>query len=186
MGWCILPVLTHIILSSFFIPTDTDSVVDARAFEALCRAHIAKFARGAEKYASATQLTQRVDKWQEKLEPLLAEEEERPEFDIHEYGRTILTSVEGVLEKERASLGPSDEKVSNTTVDFVQVTKDLANYQVCRYFLASLCLCNTGNVVLEQPNAADLTNHLSVKLLSTDYTTVMETYQAPSVLEQNV
>jgi condensin-2 complex subunit H2 len=158
--------------------TDTDSVVDARAFEALCRAHIAKFAKGAEKYASETQLTQRVDKWQEKLEPLLVEEEARPVFDIHEYGKTILTSVEEVLQKERSE----DDKPSATTgsiVDFVKVTKDCPNYQVCRYFLATLGLCNSGNVVLEQSGDGS-TNSLSIKLLSTDFSRPMDNYLAPS------
>jgi len=162
---------------------DSDSVVDARAFEALCRAHIAKFAKGAEKYASETQLTQRVDQWQEKLEPLLAEEEERPEFDIHKYGREILISVEEALGQDQ-----SDEEeilpVKPRVVDFDNVTKDCPKYQVCRYFLATLCLCNTGNVLLEQDGIS--TDKLSVKLLSMDHSRPMETYQAPSIVEENV
>eukprot|EP00977_Amphora_coffeiformis_P025044 scaffold18052_cov175-Amphora_coffeaeformis.AAC.8 len=162
---------------------DTDSVVDARAFEALCRAHIAKFAKGAEKYASETQLTQRVDQWQEKLEPLLVEEEERPEFDIHKYGHEILVSVEEALGGEKSDEeGGLQEK--SRVVDFDSVTKDCPSYQVCRYFLATLCLCNTGNVLLEQDGKS--TNKLSVKLLSTDHSRPMETYQAPSVVEENM
>lgn len=162
--------------------TDTDSVVDARAFEALCRAHIAKFAKGAEKYASETQLTQRVDKWQEKLEPILEEEEQRPEFDIHEYGRTVLVSVQDAIGKEKSE--EAGDEMTPPVVDFEQVTKDCPNYQVCRYFLATLCLCNEGNVLLEQGDG-DSTKSLSVKLLSTDYSRPMETYQAPSVVEHN-
>ena len=159
--------------------TDTDSVVDARSFEELCRAHIAKFAKGAEKYASETQLTQRVDQWQEKLEPILAAEEQRPEFDIHEYGRTVLSSVGDVLGHDKVK-GVND---SAKFVNFDQVTKGCPNYQVCRYFLASLCLCNTGNVLLEQNDGS--TNKLSVQLLTLDYSRPMETYQAPSATEHD-
>ena len=162
--------------------SDNDSEADARSFEELCRAHIAKFAKGAEKYASETQLTQRVDQWQEKLEPLLAEEEARPEFDIHEYGRTVLQSVGEALARDKVEVEP-DESVPVPTVNFTEVTKDCPKYQVCRYFLASLCLCNTGNVLLEQAEGS--TNNLSVKLLTTDFSRPMETYQAPSAAEQN-
>eukprot|EP00978_Attheya_sp_CCMP212_P037512 scaffold177553_cov49-Attheya_sp.AAC.1 len=58
---------------------DGDSInYDAQTFEALCRAHIKAFARGAEKYASETNLTRRVGKWQSRLCPILEEEEKRP------------------------------------------------------------------------------------------------------------
>lgn len=164
------------------LETETDSVVDARAFEALCRAHIAKFAKGAEKYASETQLTQRVDQWQEKLEPILAEEEERPEFDIHEYGHSILVSVEKALEVEHSNEAARDDKPP--MVDFEKVTKDCPGYQICRYFLATLCLCNAGNVLLEQEGGT--TDALGIKLLSTDYSRPMEAYQAPSVVEEHM
>ena len=130
----------------------------ARSFEELCRAHIAEFAKGAVKYASETQLTQRVDKWQEKLEPLLAEEEARPEFDIHEYGHSVLESVGKALQLDKMDVSLDEE--SPTIVNFSKVTEDCPNYQVCRYFLASLSLCNTGNVLLEQPGGS--TNSLSL------------------------
>lgn len=170
----------HLFLFVLIVAGD-DEATGAQSFEELCREHIAKFAKGAEKYASETQLTQRVDQWQAKLEPLLAEEETRPEFDIHEYGRSILETVGGVLTADKADL--PDEEDAPAIVNFTQVTKECPNYQVCRYFLASLSLCNAGNLLLEQ--AGGSTNSLSIKLLSKDLTRPMETYQAPSVAAQN-
>lgn len=178
-GSCSAPFDIFLLTLCFATDDETDAM--ARSFEELCRVHIANFAKGAEKYASESQLTQRVDQWQEKLEPLLAEEEARPEFDIHQYGRTVLESVGEALAMEKTALAVGEEPPA--IVNFTNVTKDCANYQVCRYFLASLCLCNTGNVILEQPGGS--TNSLSVKLLSTDYSRPMETYQAPSASEQN-
>lgn len=123
-------------------------------------------------------MTKRVDQWQEKLEPLLLEEVHRPVFDIHEYGKTVLESLEVALEER-----PTKSVESPTSAaDFGEVTKDCANYQVCRYFLATLSLCNTGNVGLEQHGT---TNSLSLKLLSMDTSRPMETYLAPSVAEQS-
>ena len=116
---------------------------------------------------------------------MLAEEEQRPEFDIHEYGRTVLSSVGEALEKEKTK--SADDMTDNDApqvVNFTQVTKNCPNYQVCRYFLATLSLCNMGNVLLEQD--ANTTNKLSVKLLSKEFSRPMETYQAPSVIEQNM
>lgn len=169
------------IASLFLVATDADSDVDARAFESLCRAHIAKFAKGAEKYASETHLTQRVDQWQERLEPLLTEEERRPVFDIHEYGQTVLASLEQVYDQRTSKLA-EDESAPTQLAGFGDVTKECPRYQVCRYFLASLSLCNTGNILLEQTYGE--TNKLSVKLLSTETSRPMETYMAPSAAEK--
>jgi condensin-2 complex subunit H2 len=61
-----------------------------KTFEELCRAHIQAFAKGAEDFALNSELSDRVSKWQERLAPILEEEEQRKEFDIHKYSGIIL------------------------------------------------------------------------------------------------
>jgi condensin-2 complex subunit H2 len=61
-----------------------------KTFEELCRAHTQAFAKGAEDFALNSELSDRVSKWRERLAPILEEEEQRKEFDIHKYSGIIL------------------------------------------------------------------------------------------------
>ena len=157
--------------------TDTSNV-GALEFEALCRAHIKAFAKGAEKYASETNLTQRVSEWQSKLAPILEEEEQRPEFNIHQYGdRVIDVMTKEIEKKQRTNKG--EPKKKDNVVDFQQVTGNCEHYEVCRLFLASLNLSSAGNVALVPgPDS------LHVKLLNAQVDHPMENYMAPSATVQ--
>lgn len=146
-------------------------------FEELCRAHLRAFAREAEKYASETKLTQRVDQWQQRLQPLLQEEEERPVFDIHEYGNQIITSMETEITRNNRVFDGKQSAV----VDFSRVTRHKSNFEVCRLFLASLSLTNSGNVCFAQTSEDG--NSLSIELLNRDVEFPTENYLAPSARE---
>ena len=76
---------------------------ECKTFEELCRQHLKEFAKGAERFAVETHLSKRVENWQMKLEVVLAEEEERPEFDIQLYGNRIMASAQDCLQKEKVS-----------------------------------------------------------------------------------
>lgn len=167
--------------------------LDAETFEELCRAHLRAFARGAEKYAAETQLSRRVGDWQSRLSPILEEEEHRPEFDIHVYGSRIIQKVGEEIEQKKADnnsqLKLSTQGPSSPTnvVDFCAVTKDSENYEVCRLFLSSLMLCNSGNVILShEHDGATVASpeSLRIELLQGQVDRPMETYLAPSVAEQ--
>jgi len=154
-----------------FVRLDTSNL-DATEFEALCRAHIKAFAKGAEKYATETNLTKRVGDWQSRLAPILEEEEQRPEFNIHDYGDRVIE----IMEEEIESKGGSDHPKRANVVSFKDVTRGCKNYEVCRLFLASLNLTSAGNVAFIS-NSMD---SLDVKLLNTQVERPMETYMAPS------
>jgi len=77
--------------------------MECKTFEELCRAHLKEFAKGAERLAVETHLSKRVSIWQNKLEVILAEEEERHEFDIELYRSRIMTNVQDCLQKEHKS-----------------------------------------------------------------------------------
>ena len=80
---------------------DGESNLGPKTFEELCRAHIEAFAKGAQEYALSSQLTDRVNLWQERLAPILEEEERRAEFDIHAYAsRVIQLAQEELVRKE--------------------------------------------------------------------------------------
>jgi condensin-2 complex subunit H2 len=140
-------------------------------FEALCRAHIKSFAKGAEKYAAETNLTKRVGEWQSKLAPILEEEERRPEFNIHEYGHLVIDIMSREVQKKK------DSSKNKNVVSFQHVTKNCEHYEVCRLFLASLNLTSAGNVALASRSGPD---SLDFKLLNTRVDHPMENYIAPS------
>jgi hypothetical protein len=48
------------------------------------------FAKGAKDFVLNSELSNRVSTWQERLAPILEEEEHRPKFDIHKYSGKIL------------------------------------------------------------------------------------------------
>jgi len=193
-----------------------------KTFEELCRAHVEAFARGAERYASETHLTKRVGDWQSRLLPILEEEEERPDFDIHRYGERILGQVKDEVRRKRSlSVGKmtgiaeaedqenrmpdvddaiskrgtktpqTDEDDSEATkVSFVNVMEGAERYEVCRLFLSSLMLCNSGNILLGQTDrepddeaAVATPDTLRVKLLDGDMNRPMQSYLAPSAQE---
>jgi condensin-2 complex subunit H2 len=167
--------------------------MNERHFAALCRARIESFAKGAEKYASDTNLSRRVEKWQSKVKPMLENEERRPVFDIHAYSQRILTSMEKDLNNQRVAKDDENmngdaiqvQEKGNPLVDFATVTQDCEQYDVCRMFLATLSLCNAGNIDLQQidsksraPSTADRPRlgALRMELLKSDISQQMDAY----------
>jgi len=120
-------------------------------FEELCRAHLKEFSKGAEKYVVETKLSKRVDIWENKLLPILKEEEERPDFDIHVYGKRILDVAKRSLNAKRKT-NDLDEETKNI-VYFDSIPTNKNKHEISRYFLASLMLCNTENISFRNDNA---------------------------------
>lgn len=102
---------------------------------------------------------------------MLEQEEERPVFDIFAYSNAVIASA---LEK-----GHDDTKSNQTIVDFEEVTANcMAPYEVCRLFLATLSLQNSGNFRFIDESS------LRMELLNADIERPMETYLAPSAENQ--
>ena len=83
-----------------------------KTFEELCRAHIQAFAKGADDFALNTKLSERVNKWQAKLSPILEEEERRAAFDIHQYSERLLHVAEDGLKEKRRMSDPMEVRFS--------------------------------------------------------------------------
>lgn len=136
----------------------------AADFEALCRAHIAAFAKGAERYKAETNLTKRVGDWQAKLAPKLEDEAQRPEFDIHVYGKEVITS----LLQHSSNKGKHNNNKATTVVPFNAIVKTKQPYDVCRIFLASLSLSNSHNVLFKGSPEGTVSDKLQLELLNPD------------------
>src|SRR5690554_4629085 len=72
-------------------------------YEFLCRQHVNAFIVASRKYQNQSQLTQTVGLWRERIEPLLFEQERRPDFDIKQYGQKVLRQLNRkTLERRRS------------------------------------------------------------------------------------
>jgi Condensin II complex subunit CAP-H2 or CNDH2, C-term len=89
-------------------------------------------------------------------------------FDIHEYGQAVIRDIQ-------CSVAATNEKA----VDFADVTRNCSRYEVCRRFLASLSLVNSGNIRLAKNDGAP--NVVQFELVSSTIERPMETFLAPSV-----
>lgn len=151
-------------------------------FEDLCRAHLRRFNESAKVYAAETKLTKRVGVWQAGLAPLLDEQEKRPEFDIHSYGRKILEKISNKVEQNqsvRKRISTGEKKLESTSIEFSTiVAEDVEDYEVCRLFLSTLMLCNCGNVAVCHGEDSSM-GSLSIELLNSSFET--PTFVAPSV-----
>lgn len=126
-------------------------------FHAMVKANIALFTANADAVIASTRMQKRIENWQNRMEPLLQEEETRPEFDIIAYGsrllETMATKAEPLSQSTKSSVsttsGPSGG--SPQTLDFTEIVGSIAPqpYEVCRNFLALLQLANNGNIDIE-------------------------------------
>ena len=103
---------------------------DGKTFEELCRLHLKEFAKGAEQFAVETQLSKRVSNWQNNLEKVLADEEDRPEFNIQTYGSRIIQNAETCLRQQkkrgfqRMSSGGNDEEENLVRILYIIFSKE--------------------------------------------------------------
>mmetsp|Transcript_30519 Transcript_30519/g.91485 ORF Transcript_30519/g.91485 Transcript_30519/m.91485 type:complete len:631 (-) Transcript_30519:32-1924(-) len=103
----------------------------ATTFEDLVRQHIETYIAETQKYAVETDLTRRVQDWEDRIRPELEMEASRKPFDIHAYGKDMLSMFGGKRSK---------------TAPFEDLVRKCDKFEVSRLFLASLQLANNGNV----------------------------------------
>ncbi|KAG5185275.1 hypothetical protein JKP88DRAFT_312427 [Tribonema minus] len=116
-------------------------------------------------YAQETGLSRRVGAWQDRLEPLLREQSARAAFDMRACGDAVLASAVAVLPRaarERLAAAadadappPTKDKAAAVdVVAFGRVVAGRERFDVCRMFLASLQLANSGCVALRHAATA--------------------------------
>ncbi|XP_053833049.1 condensin-2 complex subunit H2 [Vidua macroura] len=103
-------------------------------YEELVRRNVELFMASSQKFAQETELSQRIRQWEERMEPLLQEQETRVAFDVRAYGLQLTTRC--------AELGQWHSLAS--------LVAGQPPFEVCRYLLASLQLANDAEVELAQ------------------------------------
>ncbi|TDH67210.1 hypothetical protein CCR75_006623 [Bremia lactucae] len=151
----------------------------SRTYEEICREHLATFMAGTETYMRESDLSKKVNEWQEKLTPLLLQQDTRPPFDIHASGRDLLTRLheaqlgaDGLVASLRSKKRARVERAG--AVPFETLVDGKRPFEVCRLFLASLQLANTGNVALTHAFTAaeDGQGPFAMQLVRTTYDTL--------------
>lgn len=79
-------------------------------------------------------LQEQVDKWHLKMEPILDEGETRKEYCVADLSKAVMNRYEELF----------------TTQSIIDLTVDRPWFEVSRYFLSCLFMCNTKNVTIEQ------------------------------------
>uniref|UniRef100_A0AAF5PJM1 CNDH2_C domain-containing protein n=1 Tax=Wuchereria bancrofti TaxID=6293 RepID=A0AAF5PJM1_WUCBA len=123
-------------------------------YQDLLKVHLQKYWSSSEETTS--KLCKRVQQWEEKIQPLLEEEETRREFNIHQYGTELLEQYEGI----------------GQTKTFTELMEHVSTrYDISRYYLASLMLANTGNIEMNFVCESEYTKNgkgLALKLLKNE------------------
>ncbi|MED6287569.1 hypothetical protein CHARACLAT_017711, partial [Characodon lateralis] len=103
-------------------------------------------------YTQETALFRRVKDWEDKIQPQLVLQEERPPFDIHDYGGRIVRNLSSV----------------GCRRSFASIVRGLDNFEACKYLLASLQLANDFTVEIDSAaGLEDSLDTMSLTLLST-------------------
>lgn len=148
------------------------------SYESICQKYIANFSNGADAFARysfayfeciwcllflkplahrETQLSRRVAEWTQRLEPILQQQEEAAQFDIHAYCEQFLEEVDGAIAVHAEDHEDEEEEgeVSAEGVSFGEVVAGKPSGEVCRIFLACLQLVNHGNISITPARGVD-------------------------------
>ncbi|ULU02932.1 hypothetical protein L3Y34_002484 [Caenorhabditis briggsae] len=90
-------------------------------------------------------LQDQVDKWHQKMEPILDEGETRKEYDVHLVGRNVLANYDQAGETKR----------------LIDLILGRPWFEISRYFLACLFMCNMGNVMVDEDRELPLEERIN-------------------------
>ena len=131
------------------------------SYEDLVREHVQTYTSVAKHHFHVSELRGRVLEWESKITPILEEEERDIPFDVAHYSNKLISKLAGF----------NEEKVA-----FGSLCEGEKRSEVCRLFLTSLMLTNSGNIDLTVKDRNAQCTLLSKKLFSE----VLESYVAPS------
>uniref|UniRef100_A0A8C6WZZ8 Condensin-2 complex subunit H2 n=1 Tax=Neogobius melanostomus TaxID=47308 RepID=A0A8C6WZZ8_9GOBI len=106
---------------------------DELSYEQLVKLRVEQLVVNSRGYTQETALSRRVQDWEDKIKPELALQEERPPFDIHDYGDKIVNTFDCVGQKRL----------------FASIVSGLDNFEACKYLLASLQLANDYTIEID-------------------------------------
>ena len=133
------------------------------------------------RYQQDLELHKRVLAWQQRIEPLLAHETTRHEFEIKYYQAGLLESFSGVETSQKKKRAKHDGSADADVLPFGEVAGAPEQFEVCRNFLAALMLVNEGNLAIHTEGNVDDGN------LTFDLTCLhkeLKTFDCEGALEQ--
>ena len=101
-----------------------------------------------------SEMMQRVKQWEERLVPILEEQNARPEYDIDIYRSKVHEVISGKVSK------------SADSVPFESLSEDVPRYDVSRYFLTLLHMANEGKVEIDEKPLSKSSNALEIRQVS--------------------
>ncbi|XP_041636851.1 condensin-2 complex subunit H2 [Cheilinus undulatus] len=133
-----------------FISPDVQK--DELSYEDLVKLRVEQLVVNCRGYTQETALSRRVKDWEDKIKPELQLQEERPAFDIHDYGGRIIEKLDTVGERR----------------SFASIVAGLDNFEACKYLLASLQLANDYTVEVDSAvGLEESVDSMGLTLLST-------------------
>ena len=134
------------------------------SYEDLVKQHVDKFTLSAKEHFKISKLRERVLAWESIINPILEQEEDVAPYDVYKYSSTIISRL---------------STCKNSEAHFTQLVAGESRGEICRLFLTSLMLTNSGNIELTA-----LDKDSNCKLVKTQlFSEVLERYVAPSVDE---
>lgn len=130
----------------------------ASSYAATCEEYLKKTSWMWEQRAVDLKLAKRVSDWSMKIHPLLEKEEQRKEFNIREYGDTVISRLKA---QELENDGTASGKMS-----IILSAKE--SFEVSRLFLATLQLTNQYNVDIENEGEACCVSDPVLRILAVD------------------
>lgn len=127
-----------------------NKITEPLTYEEIVQQNVRRFYEEALRYKQDNQLAKRVKLWEERVGPLLKEQNNRPEFDIHECGDKMVSTFEAC----------GVEKLFTDCVSEIECKND---WEICRLFAATLQLANDGNFFISK--TGDM-NSMKLELLT--------------------
>lgn len=125
---------------------------DELNYEDLVKLRVEQLVVNSQGYTQETALSRRVKEWEAMIRPELDLQEERPVFDIHDYGDRIVRALRGVGQRR----------------SFSSIVHGLDNFEACKYLLASLQLANDYTVEMDSVEGLEQSvDSMGLTLLST-------------------
>ncbi|XP_019573374.2 condensin-2 complex subunit H2 isoform X4 [Rhinolophus sinicus] len=139
------------------------------SYEELVRRNVELFIASSQKFVQETELGQRVREWEDSVQPLLQEQEQRVPFDIHTYGDQLVSRFSQL----------------NQWCPFAELVAGQPAFEVCRSMLASLQLANDYTVEITQQAGLEASvDTMSLRLLTHQRAHKrFQTYTAPSMAQ---
>lgn len=114
-----------------------------QSFEELCKLKIQVYMERANEFEQhvESKLVKSVKHWENKLHPLLEEQQRRGVFDVHAYEERVLETASKLVDAKKP-------------IEFANVVQEahIETFDVSRWFLSCLHLANAGKVVISKTN----------------------------------